>query len=376
MSLSDHQRMVADGIRVKAYRDAIRAAVKPGDVVVDIGTGTGLLAVFAAQAGAKRVYAMEWGSVHRVAQDVAKANGLGDVITVLQGDSRKLSLPEPADWVISELMGSFGLEENLMGVLMDARRWLKPTGQFLPERLHFRLAPVMAPQTEAGLSFWETVDLGVDLRPVAASARADLQRADPADLTLLADAGLWQTVVPATLAAPHLSGSLTFPITAAGVCHGFAGWFEAELAGGVTLRNGPTDPATHWGCAYLSLDAPLAVTPGDTVTLDLKVVTVVDSITWTWRWDWNGRRQGAGGSDDLWASLAAQVAAPGASPAGLELTPDGQMTATVLAAVGTGRTEGEVVALLHAEGGAFADVATARRWVRKTVSRYGRPIGP
>ena len=378
MSLADHQRMVADAIRVSAYRDAIRAAVKPGDVVVDIGTGTGLLAVFAAQAGAARVYGIDWSSVHQVARQVAAANGLGDVITVLNGDSRQLHLPEPADWVISELMGSFGLEENLMAILMDARRWLKPTGQFLPRRLHFHLAPVTAPRTDAGLCFWETANLGLDLQPVADATKRDLHRADPDDLSLLASPQLWQSVDPATLTSPHLSGTVHFPITAAGVCHGIAGWFEAELAAGVTLRNGPTDPATHWGCAYLPLATPVAVAPGDGLQLALKAVTVMDRVTWSWQWDWQGAagsRSGQGGSDDLWASLAERVAAPGASNDRLELTPDGQMTAAVLQACRQERTEAEIVAKLQAAGGAFEDAATARRWVRKVISRYGRPLG-
>jgi hypothetical protein len=206
-----------------------------------------------------------------------------------------------------------------------------------------------------------------------------LQRADPADLSGLAAAACWHTVDPATLDALHHSGTLRFTIADPGICTGFAGWFAAELAHGIVLRNGPDDPATHWGCAYLPLDAPLAVQPGDVLTLALKAVTVMQRVIWSWRWDWAGPgrwRTGQGGSDDLWTSLAEQVTAPGAAVGGLELTPDGQMVATVLAAFRPGLSEADIVTSLHEADGVFTDVATTRRWVRKIVSRYGRPMSP
>jgi protein arginine N-methyltransferase 1 len=374
MSIADHQRMVADRIRVEAYRQAIHARVKPGDVVVDVGSGTGLLAVFAAEAGARRVYGIEWGSIQATAQQVARANGYGDVIEVLRGDAKQIALPEPADWVISELMGSFGLEEDMMAVLMEARRWLKPGGGFLPERLALHLSPVTAPGTDALLRFWESADLGIDLSPVARAACQDLQRADPTDLTLLAEPATWATIVPAQLAAPHARGTADFSVATAGICHGLAGWFTAELAPGVSLRNGPTDPPTHWGCAFLPLPASLPVAAGDALRVEVQAVSVAGRVMWTWRWEHrplSGEAQaGTGGSDDAWLDLI-----PRTGPGGdrFELTADGQDTLSVLAACQDGGSEAGIVARLQALGGGWQDETVARRWVRRVLSRYGRP---
>lgn len=375
MSIADHQRMVADRIRVEAYRQAIHAQVTPGDVVVDVGTGTGLLAVFAAEAGARKVYGIDWGSIQATAQQVAQANGYGDVITVLRGDAKQIALPEPADWVISELMGSFGLEEDVMAVLLEARRWLKPTGGFLPRKLTLQLAPVTAPQTDALIRFWDHADLGLDLSPVARAACHDLQRADPADLTVLAAPVAWATLDPLSLATPHRRGTASFVATAAGLCHGFAGWFDAELAPGVALRNGPSDPATHWGCAFLPVERPLSLAVGDAVDVDLQVVSVAGRVMWTWRWVWRPQHgqpvSGTGGNDDAWLELLPR---PAMADHRLELTADGQDTLSVLEACRAGGTEAAIVSRLQAQGGAWEDAAVARRWVRRILGRYGRAV--
>jgi SAM-dependent methyltransferase len=369
--------MVADRLRVETYRQAIHARVKPGDVVVDVGTGTGLLAVFAAEAGARRVYGIEWGSIQATAQEVARANGYGDVITVLRGDAKQIALPEPADLVISELMGSFGLEEDMMAVLMEARRWLKPGGGFLPESLTLHLAPVAAPQTDALLRFWESSPSGIDLSPVAQAACRDLQRADPADLTPLADPALWATIVPVELASPHVRGTASFVVSQAGLCHGFAGWFAADLAPDVRLQNGPTDPPTHWGCAFLPLATPIHLQEGDALAVDIQVISVGGRVMWTWRWEhWplsGDPVSGAGGNDGDWLDL---IPRSGAGADRFELTADGQDTAAVLAACRDGGSEAAIVERLQAQGGPWADEAVARRWVRRILGRYGRPSSP
>jgi protein arginine N-methyltransferase 1 len=375
MSIADHQRMVADRIRVEAYRQAIHAVVRPGDVVVDVGTGTGLLAVFAAEAGAAKVYGIDWGGVQATAQQVAKANGYGDVITVLKGDAKQIALPEPADWVISELMGNYGLEEDVMSILKEGRRWLKPTGGFLPGRLTLHVAPATAPETHALVRFWETADLGIDLSPVARAACNDLQRADPADLTLLADPVTWATVVPAELTVPHARGRADFTVRESGLCHGFAGWFTADLAPSVILRNSPADPPTHWGCAMLPLVSPLALTAGDALTIDIQVVSVSGRVMWTWRWEHrpvNGPVvSGAGGNDDAWADLLPMA---GTTAGRFELTGDGHDTAVALQACLDGGTEAEIIARLRSQGPAWSDAGVARQWVRRILTRYGRSV--
>ena len=87
-----HRELQADRHRVLAFRQAVREAVSPGDVVVDIGTGTGPLALPAVGAGATRVYAIERGEIIVLARQIARQNGLEDRISFIQGDSRHVEL--------------------------------------------------------------------------------------------------------------------------------------------------------------------------------------------------------------------------------------------------------------------------------------------
>ena len=82
-----HQKqMLTDHNRMAAYHSAIcgNAHLFKDKVVMDVGTGSGILAVWAAQAGAKRVYAVEYTDMARYAKRVVEANGVGDVVTVIQ----------------------------------------------------------------------------------------------------------------------------------------------------------------------------------------------------------------------------------------------------------------------------------------------------
>ena len=108
--------MLADQRRVQAFRRILAVAVSPGDVVVDIGTGTGLLALLAVGAGASRVYAIERGDVIDLAQHIARQNRVEDRVTFVRGDSREVQIPETADLVMGELIGSLGLDEQILSI--------------------------------------------------------------------------------------------------------------------------------------------------------------------------------------------------------------------------------------------------------------------
>ena len=100
-----HIAMLNDRRRTASFLAAIRRVVRPGDVVVDVGTGTGVLAIAAAQAGAARVYAVEATGIGKLAEANFRANGLQDRITLVPGWSMQVTLPERADVLVSEVIG-------------------------------------------------------------------------------------------------------------------------------------------------------------------------------------------------------------------------------------------------------------------------------
>lgn len=140
-SFEEHARMLADVPRTQAFLQAVRTTVRPGDVVVDIGTGTGVLAAAAALAGARHVYAVEAGAVADVARAVFERNGVTDRVTLVRGWSTEVELPERADVLVSETIGSEPLGERILEVFRDARsRHVKPGARFIPSALELHAA--------------------------------------------------------------------------------------------------------------------------------------------------------------------------------------------------------------------------------------------
>ena len=128
-----HRTMICDRVRTGAFRRAIDSVVRPGDIVLDVGAGSGILSVFAARAGAARVYAVERTSAAVLAQELAAANGVAEIVQVIHGDIMDIELPERVDVIVSEWLGGFGIDEGMLVPVIVARdRWLKPGGVMIP----------------------------------------------------------------------------------------------------------------------------------------------------------------------------------------------------------------------------------------------------
>ena len=128
-----HRTMICDRVRTEAFRRAIDSVVRPGDIVLDVGAGSGILSVFAARAGAARVYAVERTSAAVLAQELAAANGVAEIVQVIHGEVIDVELPERVDVIVSEWLGGFGVDEGMLVPVIVARdRWLKPGGVISP----------------------------------------------------------------------------------------------------------------------------------------------------------------------------------------------------------------------------------------------------
>ena len=142
-----HIRMLNDYRRTASFQAALFETVTPDDVVVDVGTGTGVLAATAALAGARHVYAIERTSnMPKLAKRFFEANGVADRITIIEGSSTEIELPEKADIMISEIVGNDPLAENIIPTTNDAvQRLLKPNARLIPGRLKIFALPVTVP---------------------------------------------------------------------------------------------------------------------------------------------------------------------------------------------------------------------------------------
>jgi type I protein arginine methyltransferase len=141
-----HQKeMMEDYKRTGAYYQActLNRAQFSGKVVLDVGTGSGILAIFAAKAGARKVYAVEATSMASFAKRLVDAQGLGNVIEVIQGVIESVEIPEKVDIIISEWMGYFLLRESMLDSVVVARdRFLKADGALYPSHARMFMVPV------------------------------------------------------------------------------------------------------------------------------------------------------------------------------------------------------------------------------------------
>ncbi|PSS31719.1 Protein arginine N-methyltransferase [Actinidia chinensis var. chinensis] len=137
--------MLCDRVRMDSYYNAVfdNKHHFDGKIVLDVGTGSGILAIWAGQAGARKVYQVEATKMSEHPRELVKANNLQDVVEVIEGSIEDVTLPEKVDVIISEWMGYFLLRESMFDSVICARdRWLKPTGVMYPSNARMWLAPM------------------------------------------------------------------------------------------------------------------------------------------------------------------------------------------------------------------------------------------
>ena len=133
-----HEEMLKDDVRTKSYMHAIELNkhLFKDKVVLDVGCGTGILSMFAARAGAKKVYAVECSAIVEQCRQIVTDNGFADTIEVIRGKMEDIVLPvEQVDIIISEWMGYFLLYESMLDTVLYARdKYLRPGGLLLPDK--------------------------------------------------------------------------------------------------------------------------------------------------------------------------------------------------------------------------------------------------
>lgn len=264
-----HLPMINDEERNEAYQRALERNVKPEDLVLEIGTGSGLVAMMAARAGAARVVTCEvLPEIAAIAKDVIARNGYGDRIDVIGKKSTQLrvgqDLPDKADVFVSELINVGLLAPNMISVIRHARENLvKPGARIIPQAAQVygvllqcdhlaRINPVgeiagfdMSPMDRVRSPGYAQIDLAADphqrLSEDFAAFTFDF-RTDLAE------------------AARH---TLEVMATVPGLCHGVAFWFDLEMDDKITYRSASPTRTNHWKQAMHFFPRPIRVRPGE-----------------------------------------------------------------------------------------------------------------
>jgi len=263
--------MLADKVRMQAYRDAIFKTVRSGDVVVDLGAGTGLLSIWAIQAGASKVYAIEKTNAIELAKEIAKANHCLDKIEFINKNSMDVELPEKANVLISETLGSFGIDENTLQFTIDARnRFLQQGGIILPQSLELFVAPVEDKNTYDKLDFWRQIpDINFSPAFNLFSKKIMVESVNPKGL--LSEKISVGKIDLVTISQSEFSAREYIPLTKAGSIHGVAGWFQVKLCDGIEINTAPDQTQTHWKQAFFPFETPVDVIAGDVMDWSVSV---------------------------------------------------------------------------------------------------------
>jgi precorrin-6B methylase 2 len=273
----EHARMLHDDRRTGDYIAALRQVVRPADIVLDIGTGSGVLAIAAARAGARHVYAVEASDIADAAERVFAVNGVQDRVTLIRGWSRDIELSEPADVLVAEVIGNEPLEEEILETTLDARsRLLKPEARLIPHTLELVARPILVPDPEArqraigrhAIHRWREL-YGIEFQPLLDAAFPGLAN-NPTEAEVLAH---WPPVgPPVTLARIALdryrrpSVDAVAELIVTGPVNAIAVTFRAHLHDGIVHTLDPWRwPSSSWATSVWVLPDAITLAPRHTL---------------------------------------------------------------------------------------------------------------
>lgn len=281
-ALDFHRSMLEDERRTDAFLRAILETVHAGDVVLDIGTGTGVLALFACAAGAKKVYAVEQGPIIGLAREIIAANGLSNRVEFLSGFSTEIDLPSPVDVIVTETIGNMALDEGIVATLADAReRSLRPGGRMIPQSLDLVCALVESYDDYGDVEVWSHPFRTFDFSALHVRANNTPMPVHLRSRDVVSRPATLMSLDLSTAGAGPLRTSSGLVVTRSAVVHGIGCWFDAEIAPGVSVSNAPPNPVPSWGQELLPVAEPMRAQPGDRFHIEIEVDA--SGLEWHWR---------------------------------------------------------------------------------------------
>ncbi|GMH39299.1 hypothetical protein BSKO_07197 [Bryopsis sp. KO-2023] len=289
-TLQHQQNMLQDYIRTGSYYTAIQGNRDDfeGKTVMDVGAGSGILSLFAAQAGAKKVYAVEASVMAEYARKLAVDNpGLGERIEVVQGKVEEIKIEEKMDVLISEPIGTLLVNERMLETYLYARdHFLKPNGKMFPKVGRIQVAAfsdeVLHNELLTRAAFWMQENFyGVNvssLHKEAVNQYFSQVVIDAFDPGLLVSAPVMKVVDFSTVREEELYDiEIPLKLTVVRPCmiHGIACWFDIFFDGstrGEWLSTAPGHPATHWFQLRCVMQKPLWATGGCQVVGKMRLV--------------------------------------------------------------------------------------------------------
>ncbi len=285
-TLRDYGDMINSRERTEAYRQALRQTIKPGDVVVDLGTGPGLLALLACQCGARRVYAIETQDVVQLGRELAAANGFAGRIEFIEALSTAVDLPEPAQVMVSDVRGLLPFLECGIPSLIDARRrFLAPGGALIPRRDLVWAALVEIPDIyQHIIAPWSDNGYGFKMEAARRLVKNWFRQVDvDSPAYFLAKPVCWWTLDYATVEEVDAQAEVSWQVERAGTAHGLIMWFDAELVAGIGFSNAPGKPKQIYRQIFFPFSAPVVLAEGDLVATTISARLL--EVEYLWRWD-------------------------------------------------------------------------------------------
>ena len=268
--------MLKDDVRTESYRDAMlkNRHIFKDKIVLDVGCGSGILSMFAAQAGAKMVIGVEMSSIMDYTRKIVKVNGFEDQIVLLHGKMEEVKLPvDKVDIIISEWMGYFLLYESMLDSVLWARdKYLKKDGLVFPDRAVMKVCAIEdGDYRKEKIDFWDNV-YGFDMKCIKQTALLEpLVDTVENDAVITNQSELYNIDIR-TVKVEQLAFKKDFKIVfnRDDTCHAIVVHFDTIFDHGLDTKikfgTGPDDEYTHWKQTVFYLNDIMRVSCGDTLT--------------------------------------------------------------------------------------------------------------
>jgi protein arginine N-methyltransferase 1 len=288
-AIEEHRLLLEDSTCQESYIRLISETVKKDDVVLDLGTGSGIHTLFALKAGAKKVYAIDFDDVIHTAQAVIEKNGYKNKVEFIKGLSNEITLPEKVDVIISNI-GFLSTVQDLSGAM---KKFLKPGGKCIPDTLKINFSPYSDQNFyDAKVNFWNKDMYGFDfssLRSLAANHPMYLQ-VEPQGLL----SSFWGSEqIELSEKNEVLNWETQFTIEKTGTCHGLGGYYSFFVEGKEYLSTKPPHGMNKeiWNNFLLPFTTPLELKTGDSlkVHVTMKPFAKNGQPVWSWTTMVNGK---------------------------------------------------------------------------------------